>query len=219
MSAQGSTGASEPPPSTLPKALQALSRVRKYARGEMLFHRGDPTRWVFFVYSGEVRMLRSGRAGEDVLLHRAHAGEYFAEAALDCPSYLCDAMAFQSSTVAVIPKSQLAALIRDDREFAMQWCSLLTRELRLARERIERLSLSGVAERVRHFILSEGSDGRCEVALPGSLKHLARELGVSHEALYRTLAKMREAGEIHRHGDRLWLAESQRAKRSPPQRR
>jgi CRP-like cAMP-binding protein len=105
----------------LPKALQAVSRMRKCARGETLFHRGDPMRSVFFVYSGEVRMLRAGPAGEDVLLHRAHAGEYFAEAALDCPTYLCDAMAFQNSTLAVIPKAQLAALIKNDRDFAMQW--------------------------------------------------------------------------------------------------
>jgi len=43
-------------------------------------------------------------------------------------------MAFQNSTLAVIPKAQLAALIRNDRDFAMQWYSVLTRELRLARE-------------------------------------------------------------------------------------
>jgi CRP-like cAMP-binding protein len=200
---------------SLPQELQAFSRVRDYARGEMLFRRGDPARSVFFVHSGEVRMLRSGRAGEDILLHRARPGEYFAEAAVDCPAYLCDALAFRASTLAVIPKGELAALLTKDRGFATQWNSVLMRELRMARGRIERLALSSVAERVRHFVLTEGRDDGCEAALAGSLKDFARDLGVTHEALYRTLAKMGKAGEITRDGNTLRLAEGRRAKRRP----
>lgn len=171
----------------------------------MLFRRGDPARSVFFVYSGEVRMLRSGRAGEDILLHRARPGEFFAEAALEAPRYLCDGVAFQASTLAVIPKAELAVLISNDRGFSRLWNSLLTRELRAARARIERLALSSVAERVRHFIAVEGGDSYPEVVLSGSLKDLARDLGVTHETLYRTLAKMQKAGEIERKGSTLIL--------------
>jgi CRP-like cAMP-binding protein len=203
-------------PFSLPEPLQAFSRTRDYARGEMLFRRGDPARSVFFIYSGEVRMVRSGRTGEDILLHRGRPGEYFAEAAVDCPEYLCDAVAFQASTLAVIPKKEMAALLAGDRSFAAQWNSVLMRELRLARARIERLALSSVAERVRHFVLTEGEDDASEVALPGSLKDFARDLGVTHEALYRTLAKMEKAGEISRNGNTLRPAGMQRAKRRPP---
>jgi len=202
----------------LPEPLQRFSRLENYDRGQMLFRRGDPARCVFFVHSGEVRMLRSGRAGEDILLHRARPGEFFAEAALECPRYLCDGLAFQASTLAVIPKNHLASLIDNDRGFSRQWNSLLTRELRAARARIERLALSGVAERIRHFIASEGRDSSsAEVVLSGSLKDLARDLGVSHEALYRTLASMQKAGEIDRKGSTLILklVPAQRGKPRP----
>jgi CRP/FNR family transcriptional regulator, dissimilatory nitrate respiration regulator len=203
---------------SLPQPLQAFSRIRDYARGEMLFRRGDPARSVFFVHSGEVRMLRSGRAGEDILLHRGRPGEYFAEAAIDCPEYLCDAIAFQASTLAVIPKSHLAALLRRDRGFATRWNEILMHELRMARARIERLALSSLAERVRHFVLTEGGDDACEVAMAGSLKDLARDLGVTHEALYRTLARMEKAGEIIREGNALRLAAGRRGRRRPADR-
>lgn len=196
----------------LPEPLRRISRVQNYDRGQMLFRLGDPARSVFFVYSGEVRMIRSGRTGEEILLHRARPGEYFAEAAVDCPRYLCDAVAFQASTLVVIPKSELATLIDRDRGFSRQWHSLLTRELRAARARIERLALSGVAERVRHFLITEGRDSLGEVVLSGSLKDLARDLGVTHEALYRTLARMHKAGEIDRKGNTLRLASAQRSK-------
>ena len=196
----------------LPEPLRPFSRVQDYDRGQMLFRLGDPARSVFFVFRGEVRMLRSGYAGEEILLHRARSGEYFAEAAIDCPHYLCDAIAFQASTLAVIPKRELAALINNDRSFSRQWNSLLNRELRAARARIERLALSSVAERVRHFLITEGRDSSCEVVLSGSLKDLARDLGVTHEALYRTLARMQKAGEIDRKGNTLRLASAQRGK-------
>ena len=202
----------------LPEPLQRFSRLQNYARGQMLFRRGDPARCVFFVHSGEVRMLRSGRAGEDILLHRARPGEFFAEAALECPRYLCDGIAFQASTLAVIPKNHLASLIDNDRGFSRQWNSLITRELRAARARIERLALSSVAERVRHFMVSEGRDSSSpEVVLSGSLKDLARDLGVTHEALYRTLASMQKAGEIDRKGSTLILklVPAQRGKPRP----
>ena len=197
----------------LPEPLRPFSRVQDYDRGQMLFRLGDPAHSVFFVFCGEVRMLRSGWAGEEILLHRARPGEFFAEAAVDCPRYLCDAIAFQASTLAVIQKGELAALINKDRRFSRQWNSLLMRELRAARARIERLALSSVAERVRHFIIVERRDSASEVALSGSIKDLARDLGVTHEALYRTLARMQKAGEIDRKGATLRLASTQKGGR------
>jgi DNA-binding MarR family transcriptional regulator len=67
-------------------------------------------------------------------------------------------------------------------------------------------------------VLAEGRDNACEVALAGSLKDLARDLGVTHEALYRTLAKMEKAGEITRDGTALRVAARRRARARPSDR-
>ena len=53
---------------------------------------------------------------------------------------------------------------------------------------------ANAAARVLHFIECEGRDGKLE--LPSSRKAWAAELGLSHEALYRTLAQMKKAGSI-----------------------
>jgi CRP-like cAMP-binding protein len=45
--------------------------------------------------------------------------------------------------------------------------------------------------------VNAGADGRT-VDLPGTLKDLAAELGLTHEALYRTLAALERSGEIKR---------------------
>lgn len=75
---------------------------------------------------------------------------------------------------------------------------MLARQLRAIRTRVERLSLKSAAERVRHLLVSEGRGVCCEVVLNGTLKDLARHLGLTHEVLYRTLAAMEREGLIER---------------------
>jgi hypothetical protein len=63
---------------------------------------------------------------------------------------------------------------------------------------LERQSIRSARERVRHYLaVNVGADGRT-VVLPGTLKELAADLGLSHEALYRTLARMAADREIKR---------------------
>jgi DNA-binding phage protein len=66
------------------------------------------------------------------------------------------------------------------------------------RTRLERRNIQTARDRVRHYLaLNVGPDGRT-VALAGTLKELAGELGLAHEALYRTLSEMAADGEIER---------------------
>lgn len=110
------------------------------------------------------------------------------------------------STLLRIPLEALRGLLEADSAFAKLWVSLLARQLRGVRTRVERLSLKGAAERVHHLLVSEGRGAHCEVALPGTLKDLARDLGLSHEVLYRTLAALERDGVLERRGTTLRLA-------------
>jgi CRP-like cAMP-binding protein len=159
------------------------------------------------VESGAVRLLRYGRQGEEVVLHDARPGEFFAEASLDSARYHCDAVASEPSVLLQVPAEALRTLLDVDREFARQWVALLARQLRTVRTRVERLSLKSAAERVRHWLVSEGLGPRCEVVLDGTLKDLARHLGLTHEVLYRTLAAMEREGVIERGSGVLRLAQ------------
>jgi hypothetical protein len=54
--------------------------------------------------------------------------------------------------------------------------------------------LHAAADRIEHYIESEGQDGRLQ--LHATRKSWAAELGLTHEALYRALARLRRAGRI-----------------------
>ena len=189
----------------LPAALRPCATRRSCAAGTTVFRAGSPTHSVFYVETGAVRLLRFGRAGEEVVLHDARAGEFFAEASLDSARYHCDAVASEPSELLQLPADALRGLLEVDHAFARQWATLLARQLRDVRSRVERLSLKSAAERVRHLLVCEGQGPRCELVLDGTLKDVARRLGLTHEALYRTLATMERNGVIERRGPVLRL--------------
>lgn len=192
-------------PDGLPGALGTIGRTFSYPKDACVFRKGDAVRAVFVVLEGEVRLSRIARDGSEIALHRAGHGDFFAEAALNAPRYQCNAIAARASTLLAFPAGQVRALIAKDPEFASQWIALLARQLHACRARLERLALRSAADRIVHYLHTEGSGPRHEVTLSGNLKDLARELGLTHESLYRTLAGLERKGLVRREGRRLSL--------------
>ena len=74
--------------------------------------------------------------------------------------------------------------------------SMLNGEVRRLRLHCERLSMKSAKDRVLHLINTEGENG--SYCATTGLKSLAGELGITHEALYRTLASLEKEKIIHR---------------------
>lgn len=181
----------------LPAAARARSTVRALDAGEALFRQGDRTFAIFEVERGRLQLVRHVD-GRDVVLHTAGAGDIVAEAALFSPAYHCDAIATTDSVVRRYPKASFLAAFSGDPKAAQAFMGRLAREIMGLRTRLERRNIHGARDRVRHYLaLNVGPDGRT-IALDGTLKDLAAELGLAHEALYRTLADMAADGEIER---------------------
>jgi CRP-like cAMP-binding protein len=107
------------------------------------------------------------------------------------------------SRVCTLPLGALRRALAEDAAFAAAWARHLTGEIRRLRARAERLQLHGAEARIVHYLESEGIDGALELDQP--LKSWALELGLTHEALYRALARMTRAGRLARDGSRLRL--------------
>jgi CRP/FNR family transcriptional regulator, dissimilatory nitrate respiration regulator len=196
---------SRDPATNLPAALRAIGRRLAFTKDCCVFRKGDPVRAVFLVLEGEVRLSRFGKDGSEIALHRAGHGEFFAEAALNAARYRCDAIASRATTLLAFPADKVRALLAKDQEFTREWVALLARQLHASRARLERLALKSAAERVLHYLHTEGKGSHSEVMLTGSVKDLARELGLTHESLYRTLARLQKDGIIAREKERLLL--------------
>jgi CRP-like cAMP-binding protein len=187
----------------LPTALKALLPSTFYTRcegerfpkNERIFLTGDKPEWMFYVVSGEITLERTGLQGEPVVLQRTRQG-FVSEASLKSAKYHCDALAIVDTTIIKIPIRDLSAELERDPAFASRWIGMLNGEVRRLRLHCERLSMKSVKDRVLHLINTEGQNGSYAAAT--GLKSLAGELGVTHEALYRTLAVLEKAKIIRR---------------------
>lgn len=185
-----------------PPTLLAKAQVSKLAAGSVMFRRGERPGFVHFVLEGEVRLVRHSRRGQDVVLQRVRHG-YFAEASVEFRQYHCDAVAPVKSLVLRFPIGNFMANIDADARFRRAWLRHLTGEVRRLRARCERLSLRRAADRIVHYIETEGTAGAAE--LNQSMKNWALELGLTHEAVYRALAKLSRARRLSIKGSRLEL--------------
>jgi CRP-like cAMP-binding protein len=166
---------------------ELAERTRELGTGEILFRVDDPVLSLFLVVAGELRLVRSLPQGAPLTLQRAGPGAILAEASLFADSYHCDAVAAERSVLRVVPRRRIRAGFKDDSGLASAFARHLAHEVHRARAQAETLSLKTVAERVDAWIALNGG------ALPpkGRWRHLASEIDVTPEALYRELARRR----------------------------
>lgn len=179
----------------LPTELQGTCTWLDLQRGDRLFAQRQKPQRIFYVASGEVVLQRVSVQGEQHVLQRVRQG-LVAEASLQSPSYHCEAVVTSAGRLIALPIGPIMQALVTDPAFAMAWITMQSQALKRLRAQCERLSLKRVGDRLLHLLATEGQDGR--LPLKAGLKSLSAELGVSHEALYRTIAKLEQQGVLQR---------------------
>ncbi len=181
-------------------------RDRHLDRGEVLFRVGEPALGLVLVHEGVLELVRTSPEGRRLLLHRAGPGDSFAEASLFESHHHCDAIATAPSRVTIHPAAALRRAAEANPALGWRVAGHLASRLVAERARAERLALPHAADRLLDMLhaLPSGPDGTRRVGR--SWKSLAAELGLSHEATYRALARLERAGLLRREGsDRVRL--------------
>ena len=179
----------------LPEHLHPLCEPANCSAGTALFLTGEPPRWMFFVSAGEVVLERHGLHGQLSCLQRCRTG-FVGEASLTSSHYHCDARSTVDSRITRVPIKDLREALQRDSPFSERWIHMLSREVRRLRLQNERLSLPKVQDRLLHLVETEGDAGHYTLTCP--VKELAKQLAVTHEALYRALAELQRTGRIAR---------------------
>ena len=182
----------------LSAAVRADAIDRSLSTGQVLFRTGNKTIGLYEVLKGKLRLVRHDRSGRQAILQSASVGDTLAEASLFASTYHCDAIATTEALVRLYPKAILLAELKREPKLAQAFTAMLAQQVMGLRTQLERRNIHSARDRVRHYLaVNVGADGRT-VALSGTLKDLAVDLGLTHEALYRTLAGMEADGEIKR---------------------
>jgi CRP-like cAMP-binding protein len=158
-----------------------------FEAGQTVFSRDSAVEWLHHVQSGTVQLRRFSSDGCEMVLQRAEAGFFLAEASLFSPRYHCDAIATTPAILRRFRKRDVVAAIGENPEIALAWSRYLSAEVQRTRAQAELLSLKRLPDRLSAWL--DLHDGK----LPpkGQWRSVAREIGVTPEALYRHLATRR----------------------------
>lgn len=193
--------AQDPQLAALGAATLRRAQVLAAAAGTVLFRAGAKPSRLYYVLAGEALMQRTTRSGDPVILQRASRA-FLAEASLTSSRYHCDGICRVDCELAAFAIDGIRAAIDASRETRWAWIEMLAAQSRRQRARIERMSLKTVRERLHHLLLTEGVPAGV-YAIRGTRAELAAELGVTPEALYRTLAALQADGSLSFEGTKL----------------
>jgi len=173
--------------------------MRRVPRGAAVVHEGDRTDFVYFVLTGNLKVMVSDEDGREVILTILGQGEMFGEmGVLDDSPRSASVVAVSPSDLVTIAKTDFKRLMQDNFELAWHVMCNLTRRLRDADRKIESLALMDVYGRVARLLLemSEEIDGLKVVKKKISKQDIAKMIGASREMVSRVMKDLGLRGLI-----------------------
>lgn len=197
----------------LPEALLAEVaagvRERRYARGELVFQKGDRSTGIYVVVAGKIKEACQSREGEEKIIEIIGQDQTCGEAALllDCPQPFF-AAALVGTQLLHVDRQTVHALIGCAPLFVERLLlRLSSRTIDIVRD-IVAYSLKTPLQRIAGFLLDlHGStpDGQPTVTLPAAKSVIASRLNMTPEALSRNLRDLADARLIEVCGSRITL--------------
>ncbi len=158
----------------------------------MIVDMDDAVKRLYTVIEGMVHLVRFREDGGVVVLQRAGVGAIIAEASVFSVRYHCAAMAVQNCTLRSYPVHAVRGMLEAKPAASQAYALHMADEVRMARKRAEILALKTVAERLTAWLTWNPG----QMPERGAWHHIADEIGVSREALYRELAKRRKSAKL-----------------------
>lgn len=175
--------------------LASRVRARRFRRGEVLFHQGDPGDSLFIVASGAVKIVLPSEAGDEAILTTIRPGEFFGELALlDGAARSATAIALEGTESFVLPRASFRELIDTDPGARDRLLAALATELRRLTRHVEELhflDMTGrLAARLARLADEAGeaqSGGEIRLAGPFTQGDLGAMIGATRQSVNKLL--------------------------------
>jgi len=186
---------------------EARSNWRRFDPEEILVDFDDPSTDVYFLLSGDVRVLMRTASGKEVILDEMRAGELFGElAAIDGIKRSANVTALTRGEVCVMPAAVFHELIFSSPGVTDRLLRLLTARIRDLNARLVEQTVLDLRHRLYSELLRlsvprhQGANGIGErVVTPPPFHHiLANRIGCRREQVTREFSMMTQEGLIER---------------------
>ena len=141
-------------PAGMTDRLLDSAQVLRLARGQALFHQGDPATAIHIMAEGWVKLYRIAPNGAEAVVGVMTRGQSFGEPiALRRADYPVSAEASTASEVVALPAQAFLNLLQAHPEAAISILSATFLHLQSLVEQIEQLKVRSAAQRVAEFLL------------------------------------------------------------------
>lgn len=192
-----------------PKALLSTVNhgrsMRECAPGGAIFTQGEPADAVFYVKSGNVKIVVTSEEGKEAVVGILGPGEFFGEGCLvGQPARLASAVAVTACEVTRVEKTEMMRLLRAEPAMSELFMEhLLTRNGRIEADLVDQLFNSSEKRLARTLLLlaSFGKDGAPQpITAKVTQEMLASIVGTTRSRISFFMNKFRRLGFIEYNG-------------------
>ena len=173
--------------------------------GDSLFEQMDPAKRFYLLLSGQMKLFRIGKDGNEKVVEIIHPNGTFAEALmfLENSVYPVCAEAMTESELLSIDSTDFVKVLRKTPDTLLLIAADLSKRLHSVVGELNDLSLASSTCRVANFFIQQlGDEETCfEINLPKQV--LASRLSIQPETLSRIFRRMANAGLLQMEGNRV----------------
>jgi CRP/FNR family transcriptional regulator, cyclic AMP receptor protein len=185
-------------------------RRRRFRKGEVIFHQGDPGDSLHVVVSGAVKIVLPSAEGEEAIIATLRTGDFFGELALlDDSPRSATATSLEPTELLVLPRGVFMDLLDTLPGLRDALLAGLARELRRLTGHVEELHFLDLAGRLamrltRLAYESEpDAEGSVRLEWPYTQSDLAAMIGGTRQSVNRLLSELVDEGLISIQPDAL----------------
>jgi CRP-like cAMP-binding protein len=179
-------------------------RARRFRRGEVIFHLGDPGDALFIVMSGAIKIMLPSDTGDEAILATLRNGDVFGELALlDGAPRSATAVALESTETLILPRAQFRDLLATEPAIRDALLAALAGELRRLTNHVEELHFLDITGRLASRLArlaNEGGrkqpDGTIRLGAPLTQGDLAAMIGCTRQSVNKLLGMFTDDGLI-----------------------
>ena len=182
-------------------AIAQTLRTRRFRKGEVVFHEGDPGDSLFIVASGAVKVVLPSEEGEEAILATLRRGEFLGELALlDGAPRSASCIALEPTEMLTLPRDRFSTLIAEPaiRDALLVAVAAELRRLTADVAELHFLDLTGrLAARLARLAATHGTrgaDGSVRLDTPPTQSDLASMIGATRQSVNKLLGEFADAG-------------------------
>ena len=195
--------------------LAATMRARRFRRGEVIFHIGDPGDALLVIVSGEVKISLPSETGDEAILATLRPGDVFGELALlDGAPRSASATALGPTETVVLPRDRFRELIATEAGVRDALLASIAGELRRLTRHVEELHFLDITGRLAAQLVrltEEGGtpsdDGAVRLRTNLTQADLAAMVGCTRQSVNKLLGQFTDDGLLRLERDAIVITD------------